>query len=222
MAVKQANKPKAFVNVRNVGFAKIDESSTEATTYGDSILTRGVKNVATESSGEIKVAYADGMEIESGKNNGQRTITLLMHAFSAEVREFLFADEPDENGVVAEKRGQVPNEVAFWFKHERSDGSYKLYGFPRVAFNEPNLEAAQEEDDYEYSEEESEGIAMWRLNDEVRRFTYDSAVDNGSVEEFLKRLLGDDYEVEDIVSNLTTTDSPGPNSGSGDDGEETP
>lgn len=218
MTAKHAKTPKAFVNVRNVGFAKISEATDSETVYDDALLTRGVKNVATEGSGEIKVAYADGMEIESGRNNGQRTLTLLMHAFGTEVRELLFGDEPDENGVVAERRNQTLNEVAFWFKHERNDGSFKLYGFPRVLFNEPNLEAAQESDDYEYSEEESSGMAMWRQEDEVRRLTYDSSKENGSVEDFLKRLLGDEHEIEEIAANLKTSDNPG----SDDGGDETP
>lgn len=207
MAVKHANAPKAFVNVRNVGFAKIEEANERGTEYGDALLTRGVKSVSSESSGEPKVAYADGMEIESGRSNGQRTISLLMHAFGPEVSELLFGQEPDEDGIVPELKNQTLTEVAFWFKHERKDGTFKLYGFPRVVFNEPNSEAQQEEDDYEWTEETSEGIAMFRLNDETRRFVYDSASENGSVEAFLRKLLGENYEIQEIVDNLTSVGS---------------
>lgn len=201
---KHAKAPKAFVNVRNVGFAGIESMTDRQTKYAEALLTRGLKTISSESSGEPKVAYADGMEIESGRNNGQRTISLVMHAFGPEVRALLFGDEPDTDGVVAEKRNAVIPEVAFWFKHERKDGTFKLYGYPRVIFNEPAMEGSQEEDDYDWTEETSEGIAMWRLDDEARRFTYDSATDKGSVEAFLRKLLGPDYEITDIVANLTT------------------
>lgn len=202
----KAREPRAFVNVRNVGFAKIETMDDEATTYAPALLTRGIKSISSESSSEVKVAYADGLEIETGRNNGTRSMSLVMHEFPTEVSALLFNQEPDENGVVAEKRNDTNSEVATWFVHERKDGTYKLYIFPRVAFNEPNLEAQQEEDDYEWTEETSEGMAMYRLNDEIRRFVYDSKTATGKVEDVLKLVFGDVYDIAEIYKSIEKKD----------------
>lgn len=220
--VKHAKNPKSFVNVRRVGFAELEQNDESGFQYGDALLTRGVKSVASESSSEVKVNWADGMELESGRNNGERTITLLMAAFGQEVRELLFNQGADEDGVTREQLGDVNNEVAFWFVHERADRSYKLYIYPRCAFNEPNVDAQQEEEgDYEYSEEESEGIAMYRLADETRRFVYDSNNENGSLEKTLRAALGEDYDIEEIAKSIDRDYRP-ENPGSGDGNPDTP
>lgn len=203
MMAKKAQTPKAFVNVRNVGFAQIEKMDEEETTYKEALLTRGVKSVSSESSSEPKVAYADGLEIESGRSNGSRTISLLMHEFSGDVRDYIFGETPDEDGIVAEKRNAVTPEVAFWFVHERRDGTYKVYIFPRCVFNEPNLEGEQEEDDYDWTEETSEGIAMYRMSDEVRRYVYDSSSEKGSLQKLLEKVFGKNYEgLEEIAKNI--------------------
>lgn len=209
MATKNAQTPRAFVNVRNVGFAQIESMDETATKYKSAMLTRGVKSVSSESSSEPKVTYADGLEIESGRSNGSRTISLLMHEFSGEVRDYIFGDTPDEQGITAERRNQVTPEVAFWFVHERRDGTFKVYLFPRCIFNEPNLEANQEEDDYEWTEETSEGMAMYRLSDEVRRFVYDSRNATGTLNDLLVKVFGSDYEgIKDIENNILKSKSP--------------
>lgn len=206
---KVAETPKAFVNVRNVGFAQIENMNEESTTYKQALLTRGVKSVSSESSSEPKVAYADGLEIESGRSNGSRTISLLMHEFSGEVRDYIFGDTPDSDGIVAEKRNAETPEVAFWFVHERKDGTYKVYLFPRCVFSEPNIEAVQEEDDYDWTEETSEGIAMYRTSDEVRRYVYDSRTEGGSLKKLLEKVFGASYEgLEDIAKNIDKTYTP--------------
>ncbi|MFD1416801.1 major tail protein [Oceanobacillus jeddahense] len=195
--VKQAKTPMAFVNVKDLGFAiqKTDESG--AFEYDEPLQTKGLRTIGIESGGELVSAYADGVIIESAKSDGESTVSLGMHSFPEEVREEIFNEKPDENGVYSEKAGKQNPYVAVWFKHERKDGSYKLIGLTKVMFNDPSMEGATKEASIEFGEETAEGTSLHRQADEVRKVTADSKHEDFSEDKFFQALLGKSLNEDD-------------------------
>lgn len=180
----------AFVNVKDIGFAVLSQDGLEGFTYEDAIQTRGLRTIGIEPGGELTNAYADGVIIESAKSDGESTVTLGLHSFPEEVREIIFNEKPDENGVYKEVAGKQNPYVAVWFKHERKDGSYKLIGLTKVMFNDPAMEGATKEASIEFGEETAEGTALHREADEVRKITADSRHENFDEDKFFTELLG--------------------------------
>lgn len=188
--VQQAQTPKAFVNVKDIGFAVLLQDENVSFTYDEPIQTKGLRTVGIEPGGELTNAYADGKIIESAKSDGESTVTLGLHSFPEEVREVIFNEQPDENGVYKEVAGKQNPYVAMWFTHERADGSYKLIGLTKVMFNDPAMEAATKEASIEFGEETAEGTALHREADEVRKVTADSRHETFSEDAFFEELLG--------------------------------
>lgn len=188
--VKQAKTPLAFVNVKDLGFAVQTEDENGTFTYEEPIQTRGLRTVGIETGGELTVAYADGLIIETAKSDGEGTVTLGMHSFPEEIRQVIFNETPDENGVYVEKAGKQHPYVAMWFKHERKDGSYKLIGLTKVMFNDPSMEGSTKEASIEFGEETAEGRALHRLADEARKVTADSRHETFDEDAFFEALLG--------------------------------
>ncbi|UXU85226.1 phage tail protein [Mammaliicoccus sciuri] len=200
MMVKQAKTPKAYINVKDLGFAVLtaDEPGENGIKYEKVTQTRGLQEIGVETGGEIVNAYADGGIIESGNTDGESSINLTMHAFPQEIRTLIFNEIYDEKGIYEEKKGKQNNYVAVWFKRERRDGSFQRVGLAKVMFSEPNLDGKSAEDNWEFSQEESEGTAMHRIGDDVRKIIFDSKTKDEDEAEFFKRLLKGAYTSEDV------------------------
>lgn len=208
MAVKYASTPKAYINVKDLGFAKLTKEG-EALVYENITKTRGLQEIGIETGGELKTAYADGGPIESGNTDGEGKISLKMHAFPKEIREIVFNEKYDENGVYEEQQGKQNNYVAVWFRQERRDGSFRTVLLPKVMFTDPKIEGETAEKDWEFSSEEVEGEALFPIlngKKPTRKYIYDSANDTVNAENpekgeaaFLKKVLGAAYEVTESL-----------------------
>lgn len=192
--VKYAKTPKAFINVKDLGFALLDTDEQDNVKYTNVTQTRGLQEISVETGGETVNAYADGTIIESGTTDGEGKISMTMHAFPQSIRELIFNEIYDENGVFQEIKGKQNKYVAVWFKRERRDGTFQMVGLTKVLFGDPNLEGKTAEDDWEFSSEESEGTAMHRINDDVRKILFDSAREGAKVDSFFEKLLKGAYD----------------------------
>ena len=202
--VKYAKTPKSFINIKDLGFALLETDELDGTIkYSNVTQTRGLQEISVETGGEIVNAYADGSIIESGNTDGEGKISMTMHAFPQEIRELIFNEVYDENGVYAEKRGKQNNYVAVWFKHERRDGSYQQVGLTKVMFADPNLEGKTAEEDWEFSSEESEGTAMHRVADGKRKILFDSSREGADVDSFFQELLNGAYNSKTEVDTAS-------------------
>lgn len=202
--VKYAKTPKSFINIKDLGFALLETDELDGTIkYSNVTQTRGLQEISVETGGEIVNAYADGSIIESGNTDGEGNISMTMHAFPQEIRELIFNEVYDENGVYAEKRGKQNNYVAVWFKRERKDGSYQQVGLTKVMFSDPSLEGKTAEEDWEFSSEESEGTAMHRVADGKRKILFDSARDGAKVDSFFQELLNGAYDTKTEVNTAS-------------------
>lgn len=195
--MEKAKTPKAFVNVKDVGFAVIDKDEQGEIKYKEPIQTRGLQEVGVETGGDVATAYADGMLIETANSDGEGSVSLQMHSFAQEIREVIFNEKPDEDGVYMEKAGKQNPYVAMWFTHERQDGSYKLIGLSKVMFQDPEIEGSTKEDSTEFGSEEAEGIALHRQYDKARKITADSNHEDFDKDAFFEKLLQGAYEEED-------------------------
>lgn len=196
--VKQAKTPKAYINIKDLGFAvlKEDEPGKDGIKYEKVTQTRGLQEIGIETGGELVNAYADGGIIESGNTDGESTINLTMHAFPQEIRSIIFNEIYDDKGIYEEVRGKQNNYVAVWFKRERRDGSFQRIGLTKVMFSEPNIDGSSAEDNWEFSQEESEGTAMHRIGDDKRKIIFDSKTKDEDEKEFFQRLLLGAYTEE--------------------------
>lgn len=192
--VKYAKTPKAFINIKDLGFALLDTDEQDEIKYTNVTQTRGLQEISVETGGDTVNAYADGTIIESGTTDGEGKISLTMHAFPQSIRELIFSEVYEEDGVFQEKKGKQNKYVAVWFKRERRDGTYQLVGLTKVLFSDPKLEGKTAEDDWDFSSEESEGTAMHRLNDDVRKILFDSAREGAKEDAFFKKLLKGAYD----------------------------
>lgn len=219
---KYAKTPKGFITIKDLGFALLKKDELDGTIeYSNVTQTRGLQEISVETGGEIVNAYADGGIIESGNTDGEGKISMTMHAFPQEIRELIFNEIYDENGVYVEKQNKQNNYVAVWFKRERRDGTFQRVGLTKVMFSDPQIEGKTSEEDWEFSSEESEGTAMHRIADGSRKIMFDSDKDNANEDEFFKELLGttldeagttdseDFNEAGDVkVNNITVEASP--------------
>ncbi|MHD0383343.1 major tail protein [Staphylococcus simulans] len=214
--VKQAKTPRAYVNIKDLGFAVLTTDEPKEIKYDKVTQTRGLQEISLESGGEVVNAYADGGIIESGNTDGESSFNLTMHAFPKEIREIIFNEVYDENGIYEEVKGKQNNYVAVWFKRERRDGSFQRIGLPKVMFSEPNIEGSTAESDWEFSQEEVEGTAMHRVFDDTRKIIFDSEKKDDDETEFFQRLLQGAYqEAQEVsqaqteqTSNVPTEDTP--------------
>lgn len=201
--VKQARTPRSYINIKDLGFAVLKTDEVNNIVYEKVTQTRGLQEVGVESGGEIVNAYADGGIIESGNTDGEATINLTMHAFPQEIREIIFNEVYDEDGIYEEKKGKQNNYVAVWFKRERRDGSFQRVGLTKVMFSEPKMEGSTAEDKWEFSQEEVEGTAMHRIGDDSRKIIFDSKTKEDDESKFFERLLKGAYESAVEVSEDT-------------------
>lgn len=201
--VKQAKTPRSYINIKDLGFAVLTTDEVDNMVYEKVTQTRGLQEVSVESGGEIVNAYADGGIIESGTTDGELLINLTMHAFPQEIREIIFNEVYDENGIYEELKGKQSNYVAVWFKRERRDGSFQRVGLTKVMFSEPKMEGQTAEDKWEFSQEEVEGTAMHRIGDDKRKIIFDSKSKDDDESEFFKRLLLGAYDSKTEVSTPT-------------------
>ncbi|MEB6612085.1 major tail protein [Staphylococcus pasteuri] len=203
MMVKQAKTPRSYINIKDLGFAVLTTDEVGNMVYEKVTQTRGLQEVSVESGGEIVNAYADGGIIESGTTDGEASINLTMHAFPQEIREIIFNEVYDENGIYEELKGKQSNYVAVWFKRERRDGSFQRVGLTKVMFSEPKMEGQTAEDKWEFSQEEVEGTAMHRIGDDKRKIIFDSKSKDDDESEFFKRLLLGAYDSKTEVATPT-------------------
>ena len=202
--VKYAKTPKSFINIKDLGFALLDTDELDGTIkYSNAIQTRGLQEISVETGGEIVNAYADGSIIESGNTDGEGKISMTMHAFPQEIRELIFNEIYDENGVFEEVKGKQNRYVAVWFKRERRDGTYQHVGLTKVMFSDPNLEGKTAEEDWEFSSEESEGTAMHRIADGKRKILFDSAREGAKEDSFFEKLLNGAYDSKTEVNTAS-------------------
>ncbi|PTE69865.1 phage tail protein [Staphylococcus devriesei] len=192
--VKYAKTPKAFINIKDLGFALLDTDEPDAIKYSKVTQTRGLQEISVETGGEIVNAYADGTIIESGSTDGEGKVSMTMHAFPQEIRELIFNEVYGDDGVFEEEKGKQNRYVAVWFKRERRDGTYQMVGLTKVLFSDPNLEGKTAEEDWEFSSEETEGTAMHRINDGKRKILFDSARENAKETAFFEKLLKGAYD----------------------------
>lgn len=197
MAIKKAETPKAYINIKDLGFALITEEDGTKVTYGEQIQTRGLKTVGLPAGGEVSVAFADGAPIESAVGDGEPTLTFGLHQLSPEIEELIFNHVFDQDGISEEEWGHQPNDVAVWFKSERKDGSYRWTGFKKVTFSPPAEERAAKEGSIEWGELSIEGRVMKVDGSEAKKVVADSNKigESGtfSDDKFFTRLLGDSY-----------------------------
>ena len=208
--VKYAKTPKSFINIKDLGFALLETDELDGTIkYSNVTQTRGLQEISVETGGEIVNGYADGTIIESGNTDGEGTISMTMHAFPQEIRELIFNEIYDENGVYAEERGKQNNYVAVWFKRERRDGSYQQVGLTKVMFSDPNLEGQTAEENWEFTSEESEGTAMHRVADNKRKILFDSSREGANIDSFFEELLNGAYDSKTEVDAGDSTTNEG-------------
>ncbi|MCS4486385.1 major tail protein [Staphylococcus americanisciuri] len=206
MMVKYAKTPKAYINIKDLGFALLKQDDPDGTIKYEKITqTRGLQEISVETGGEVQNAYADGSIIESGNTDGEGKIGMTMHAFPKEIRELIFNEIYDEKGVYSEEQGKQNNYVAVWFKRERRDGTFQRVGLTKVMFSDPQIEGKTAEENWEFSSEESEGVAMHRIADGKRKIMFDSSLDGADENEFFKRLLGNEnglQQADEVSSEL--------------------
>ncbi|AVQ34422.1 phage tail protein [Staphylococcus muscae] len=205
--VKYAKTPKAYINIKDLGFALLKQDEPDGTIKYEKITqTRGLQEISVETGGEIQNAYADGSIIESGNTDGEGKISMTMHAFPKEIRELIFNEIYDEKGIYDEKQGKQNNYVAVWFKRERRDGTFQRVGLTKVMFSDPEIEGKSAEENWDFSSEETEGVAMHRIADGKRKVMFDSALDGADETEFFKRLLGNENGLDqvDTVSEVSS------------------
>lgn len=202
MANVQAKVPKAFINVRDIGFALLTADEVTGTTYTKVTQTRGLQKISVETGGELKEAYADGTIIEAGNTDGDGKVGVTMHAFPQEIRELIFNEVADDKGIYSEVSGKQNNYVAMWFKRERRDGTYQIIGLPKVMFSDPKLEGETKKNDWDFSSEESEGKAMHRISDRKRKLIWDSALTAGTEADFFTELLKGAYVAADPLQTV--------------------
>lgn len=201
--MEQAKTPKAYINIKDLGFAPIETEEAGTITYGLPVQTRGLKTVGLPAGGEITVAWADGSPIESAVGDGEPTLTFGLHQLSEEIEEMIFNQTFDAEGISEEEWGHQPQPVAVWFKSERKDGSYRWTGFKKVLFAPPEEERAAKEGTIEFGEYSIEGRIMKAEGSEAKKVIADSARvgDTGTFSDdtFFTRLLGDSYVPNDGV-----------------------
>lgn len=194
--MEQAQTPKQYINIKDLGFAKIEEEDGSSVSYGTPIQTRGLKTVGLPAGGDISVAFADGAPIESAVGDGEPTLTFGLHQLSPEIEELIYNHTFDENGISEEEWGHQPNDVAVWFKSERKDGSYRWTGFKKVAFAPPGEERAAKEGTIEWGEYSIEGRVLKVDGSNAKKVVADTKKVTGetfSDDTFFTRLLGDAY-----------------------------
>lgn len=207
--VNYAKTPKAYINIKDLGFALLKQDEPDGTIKYEKITqTRGLQEISVETGGEVQNAYADGGIIESGNTDGEGKISMTMHAFPKEIRELIFNEIYDEKGVYSEEQGKQNNYVAVWFKRERRDGTFQRVGLTKVMFSDPQVEGKTAEENWEFSSEESEGVAMHRIADGKRKIMFDSALEGADEKEFFKRLLGNENGLEQVEDSSGTEDLP--------------
>lgn len=199
--MEQAKTPKAYINIKDLGFAPIETEEAGTITYGSPVQTRGLKTVGLPAGGEITVAWADGSPIESAVGDGEPTLTFGLHQLSEEIEEMIFNQTFDADGISEEEWGHQPQPVAVWFKSERKDGSYRWTGFKKVLFAPPEEERAAKEGSIEFGEYSIEGRIMKAEGSEAKKVVADSARagEAFSDDKFFTRLLGDSYVPNDGV-----------------------
>ncbi|WP_392387165.1 major tail protein, partial [Staphylococcus haemolyticus] len=75
---KYAKTPKAFINIKDLGFALLDTDEQDNVKYTNVTQTRGLQEISVETGGETVNAYADGTIIESGTTDGEGKISMTM------------------------------------------------------------------------------------------------------------------------------------------------
>ncbi|UXR83227.1 major tail protein [Staphylococcus sp. IVB6214] len=207
--VNYAKTPKAYINIKDLGFALLKQDEPDGTIKYEKITqTRGLQEISVETGGEVQNAYADGGIIESGNTDGEGKISMTMHAFPKEIRELIFNEIYDEKGVYSEEQGKQNNYVAVWFKRERRDGTFQRVGLTKVMFSDPQVEGKTAEENWEFSSEESEGVAMHRIADGKRKIMFDSALEGADEKEFFKRLLGNENGLDQVEEASDTEEVP--------------
>ncbi len=199
--VTQAKTPRAYINIKDLGFAVLSTDEVGNMVYEKVTQTRGLQEVSLETGGDIVNAYADGGIIESGNTDGEGKLNLTMHAFPQEIREIIFNEVYDEDGIYEEKQGKQNNYVAVWFKRERRDGSFQRVGLTKVMFTDPKMEGKTAEEKWEFSQEEVEGTPMHRIGDGVRKIIFDSKKKEDDESKFFERLLLGAYDGASSVSS---------------------
>lgn len=189
MAIAQAKTPRAYINIKDLGFAVLTSDEVGNIKYDKVTQTRGLQEVSLETGGDIVNAYADGGIIESGNTDGEGKLNLTMHAFPQEIREIIFNEVYDEDGIYEELQGKQNNYVAVWFKRERRDGSFQRVGLTKVMFTDPKMEGKTAEEKWEFSQEEVEGTPMHRIGDGKRKIIFDSKKKDDDESKFFERLL---------------------------------
>lgn len=201
MAIAQAKTPRAYINIKDLGFAVLTSDEVGNIKYDKVTQTRGLQEVSLETGGDIVNAYADGGIIESGNTDGEGKLNLTMHAFPQEIREIIFNEVYDEDGIYEEKQGKQNNYVAVWFKRERRDGSFQRVGLTKVMFTDPKMEGKTAEEKWEFSQEEVEGTPMHRIGDGKRKIIFDSKKKDDDESKFFERLLLGAYTPSSSVSS---------------------
>ncbi|GAB3061864.1 major tail protein [Salinicoccus sesuvii] len=197
MAMEQAKTPKAYINIKDLGFAPITGEDGTTVTYGSPIQTRGMKTVGLPAGGEIAVAWADGAPIESAVGDGEPSLTFGLHELSPEIEKMIFNVTFDQDGIAEEKWGHQPTPVAVWFKSERLDGTYRWTGFKKVLFAPPEEERSAKEGTIEFGDKSIEGRIMKVDGSDAKKVMADSREvgETGTFNDdtFFQRLLGDAY-----------------------------
>ncbi|EII6308163.1 Ig-like domain-containing protein [Staphylococcus pseudintermedius] len=204
---KYAKTPKSFINIKDLGFALLKKDEADGTIeYTNITQTLGLQEISVETGGDVVNAYADGSIIESGNTDGEGKISMTMHAFPQEIRELIFNEIYNENGVYSEEQGKQNNYVAVWFKRERKDGTFQRVGLTKVMFSDPQIEGKTSEENWEFSSEESEGTAMHRIADGKRKIMFDSAKDGADEKEFFKVLLANENGLDQADSDFNNAE----------------
>lgn len=205
MAITQAKTPRAYINIKDLGFAVLNTDEVGNMVYDKVTQTRGLQEISLETGGDIVNAYADGGIIESGNTDGEGKFNLTMHAFPQEIRELIFNEVYDEDGIYEEKQGKQNNYVAVWFKRERRDGSFQRVGLTKVMFTDPKMDGKTAEEKWEFSSEEVEGTPMHRIGDGVRKIIFDSKKKDDDESKFFQRLLLGAYTPSTSSSDVKVT-----------------
>ena len=136
-----AKSNKVKFNLKNVHICPINKETGE---YGKVIKVPGAVNLSMEPQGDIEPFYADGIVYyQSAANNGYSG-TLEMALITDEVRQAIFVEVPNEDGVAIENVNVQYNDFALGFQVD-GDQRETLFWYYNCSATRPTQEAATNE-----------------------------------------------------------------------------
>lgn len=127
------NKPQSTIGMKNVVLAPVTEDTEEGTTYGAVVQMVGAVDASvTPQNTDPEVQYADDGEYDVVYPDPEVEFRLKMVDIPLDIREMLFANRIDSNGVLVKNANDKPPYFAVGFMSEKADHTFRYVWLYKV------------------------------------------------------------------------------------------